>query len=158
MPDAIESNGPIDGRGEYVGERRLGIHSETLAQVSVRLRFVFQILRLDSAGRTLLRPMRSPPQRGRNENDHERKDEPMRADDWGGQHPWDVPAFVVTHHVPDGCPRPGSTIQFVTNGIESAVGLGTTCLGYPASFGGSGGIPERWPRPLVPMSRGRRSR
>ena len=24
------------------------------------------------------------------------------ADGWGGQHPWDVPAFVVTHHVPDG--------------------------------------------------------
>jgi len=28
-----------------------------------------------------------------------------RADGWGGQHPWDVPAFVVTHHVPDGWPR-----------------------------------------------------
>jgi dihydrofolate reductase len=39
----------------------------------------------------------------------------------GGQHPWDVPAFVVTHHVPDGWPRPGSTVQFVTDGIESAV-------------------------------------
>ena len=28
------------------------------------------------------------------------------ADGWGGQHPWDVPAFVVTHHVPEGWPRP----------------------------------------------------
>jgi dihydrofolate reductase len=44
-----------------------------------------------------------------------------RADGWGGQHPWNVPAFVVTHHVPDGWPRPGSTVQFVTDGIESAV-------------------------------------
>ena len=44
-----------------------------------------------------------------------------RADGWGGQHPWDVPAFVVTHNVPDGWPRPGSTVQFVTDGIESAV-------------------------------------
>jgi dihydrofolate reductase len=44
-----------------------------------------------------------------------------RADGWGGQHPWDIPAFVVTHHVPDGWPRPGSTVQFVTDGIESAV-------------------------------------
>ena len=35
------------------------------------------------------------------------------ADGWGGQHPWDVPAFVVTHHVPDGWPRPGSMVQFV---------------------------------------------
>ena len=44
-----------------------------------------------------------------------------RADGWGGRHPWDVPAFVVTHHVPDGWPRPGSTVEFVTDGIESAV-------------------------------------
>ena len=44
-----------------------------------------------------------------------------RADGWGGRHPWDVPAFVVTHQVPDGWPRPGSTVQFVTDGIESAV-------------------------------------
>ena len=43
------------------------------------------------------------------------------ADGWDGDHPWDVPAFVVTHHVPNGWPRPGSTVQFVTDGIESAV-------------------------------------
>jgi dihydrofolate reductase len=43
------------------------------------------------------------------------------ADGWGGQHPWNIPAFVVTHEVPDGWPRPGSTVQFVTDGIESAV-------------------------------------
>jgi dihydrofolate reductase len=39
----------------------------------------------------------------------------------GGEHPWEVPAFVVTHDVPEGWPRPGSTVQFVTDGIESAV-------------------------------------
>ena len=44
-----------------------------------------------------------------------------RADGWGGQHPWDVPAFVVTHDVPDGWPRSGSTVEFVTDGIDSAV-------------------------------------
>jgi len=43
------------------------------------------------------------------------------AEGWGGQHPWHVPAFIVTHQVPEGWPRPGSTIQFVTDGIESAV-------------------------------------
>jgi dihydrofolate reductase len=43
------------------------------------------------------------------------------AQGWGGQHPWDIPAFVVTHEVPDGWPRPGSTVQFVTDGVESAV-------------------------------------
>jgi dihydrofolate reductase len=43
------------------------------------------------------------------------------AGGWDGQHPFDVPAFVVTHDVPDGWPRPGSTVQFVTDGIETAV-------------------------------------
>jgi len=28
---------------------------------------------------------------------------------------------VVTHDIPDGWPRPGSTVHFVTDGIESAV-------------------------------------
>src|SRR5579884_1653239 len=44
-----------------------------------------------------------------------------RAHGWGGQHPWGIPAFVVTHEVPDGWPRPGSTVEFVTDGLESAV-------------------------------------
>jgi dihydrofolate reductase len=44
-----------------------------------------------------------------------------KAGGWDGRHPWDVPAFVVTHDVPDGWPRAGSTVQFVTDGIESAV-------------------------------------
>src|SRR5215203_3861471 len=44
-----------------------------------------------------------------------------RAGGWGGQHPWDIPAFVAAHDVPDGWPPPGSTVQFVTDGIESAV-------------------------------------
>jgi dihydrofolate reductase len=51
------------------------------------------------------------------------------ADGWGGQHPWDVPAFIVTHHVPDGWPRPGSTVQFVTDGIESAVAQARSAAG-----------------------------
>jgi dihydrofolate reductase len=42
------------------------------------------------------------------------------AGGWGGNHAWG-PAFVVTHHVPAGWPRPGSTVHFVTDGIESAV-------------------------------------
>ena len=51
------------------------------------------------------------------------------AHGWDGQHPWDVPAFVVTHHVPDGWPRPGSTVQFVTDGIESAVAQARSAAG-----------------------------
>src|SRR5262245_28124062 len=42
------------------------------------------------------------------------------AQGWGGNHAWG-PAFVVTHHVPDGWPRPNSPVHFVTDGIESAV-------------------------------------
>ena len=42
------------------------------------------------------------------------------AHGWGGHHAWG-PAFVLTHHVPAGWPRPGSTVHFVTDGIESAV-------------------------------------
>jgi len=42
------------------------------------------------------------------------------ADGWGGNHAWG-PAFVLTHHIPDGWPRPDSTVHFVTDGIESAV-------------------------------------
>lgn len=52
-----------------------------------------------------------------------------RAGGWDGRHPWDVPAFVVTHHVPDGWPRPGSTVRFVTDGIESAVAQAKTAAG-----------------------------
>jgi dihydrofolate reductase len=44
-----------------------------------------------------------------------------RAHGWEGRHPFDVPAFVVSHQVPAGWPRPGSTVHFVTDGIESAV-------------------------------------
>ena len=42
------------------------------------------------------------------------------ADGWGGNHAWG-PAFVVTHEIPDGWPRPDSTVHFVTDGVESAV-------------------------------------
>ncbi len=42
------------------------------------------------------------------------------AHGWGGNHAWG-PAFVLTHHIPAGWPRPNSTVHFVTDGIESAV-------------------------------------
>jgi dihydrofolate reductase len=57
-----------------------------------------------------------------------------RADGWGGRHPWDIPAFVVTHRVPDGWPRPGSTVEFVIDGIESAVARAKAAAG-PKSVG-----------------------
>ena len=43
-----------------------------------------------------------------------------KAGGWGGNHAWG-PAFVVTHEIPDGWPRPDSTVHFVTDGLESAV-------------------------------------
>ena len=56
------------------------------------------------------------------------------ADGWGGRHPWGVPAFVVTHHVPDGWPRPGSTVQFVTDGIEAAIARAKSAAGTKSVF------------------------
>src|SRR4029453_15746831 len=43
-----------------------------------------------------------------------------KAEGWGGNHAWG-PAFVLTHHIPAGWPRPNSTVHFVTNAIKSAV-------------------------------------
>jgi dihydrofolate reductase len=43
-----------------------------------------------------------------------------KAEGWGGNHAWG-PAFVLTHDIPAGWPRPNSTVHFVTDGIESAV-------------------------------------
>jgi dihydrofolate reductase len=43
-----------------------------------------------------------------------------KAEGWGGNHAWG-PAFVLTHSVPPGWPRPNSTVHFVTDGLESAV-------------------------------------
>ena len=42
------------------------------------------------------------------------------AHGWDGNHAWG-PAFVLTHQIPAGWPRPDSTVYFVTDGIESAV-------------------------------------
>jgi dihydrofolate reductase len=43
------------------------------------------------------------------------------AGGWGGRHPKDAPAFVVTHSVPYGWPRKDASVVFVTDGIESAL-------------------------------------
>src|SRR6476660_2499357 len=42
------------------------------------------------------------------------------AHGWGGNHAWG-PAFVLTHEIPAGWPRPNSTVHFVTDGLERAV-------------------------------------
>jgi dihydrofolate reductase len=54
-----------------------------------------------------------------------------KAGGWGGQHPWG-PAFVLTHSVPEGWPRPGSTVHFVTDGIEGAVAQAAAAAGERA--------------------------
>ena len=53
------------------------------------------------------------------------------ADGWGGNHAWG-PAFVVTHDVPDGWPRDNSTVNFVTDGIESAASQAKAAAGDKA--------------------------
>jgi dihydrofolate reductase len=53
------------------------------------------------------------------------------AQGWGGNHAWG-PAFVLTHHVPAGWPRPDSTVHFVTDGLESAVKQAKAAAGEKA--------------------------
>jgi dihydrofolate reductase len=53
------------------------------------------------------------------------------AHGWGGNHAWG-PAFVLTHDIPDGWPRPGSTVHFVTDGLDSAVTQAKAAAGEKA--------------------------
>lgn len=50
------------------------------------------------------------------------------AHGWGGNHAWG-PAFVLTHDIPAGWPRPDSTVHFVTDGLESAVNQAKAAAG-----------------------------
>ncbi|GAA4048358.1 dihydrofolate reductase family protein [Arthrobacter methylotrophus] len=52
-----------------------------------------------------------------------------RASAWGGQHPFGVPAFVVTHEVPEEWSDSDSTVHFVTDGLESAVAQAKAAAG-----------------------------
>lgn len=54
-----------------------------------------------------------------------------KAEGWGGNHAWG-PAFVLTHSIPDGWPRPNSTVHFVTSGLESAVKQAKAAAGRKA--------------------------
>lgn len=40
---------------------------------------------------------------------------------WGGNHPLNVPVFIVTHTVPQEWPYEGAPFMFVTDGLESAI-------------------------------------
>ena len=53
------------------------------------------------------------------------------AQGWGGNHAWG-PAFVLTHEIPSGWPRPDSTVHFVSDGIESAVAQAKAASGGKA--------------------------
>lgn len=43
------------------------------------------------------------------------------ASGWGGSHPAGVPVFVVTHDPPDQAPAGTTPLEFVTDGVESAI-------------------------------------
>ena len=47
------------------------------------------------------------------------------ADGWNGRHPLGVPVVVLTHSIPEGWPREGSSVHFVTEGgIAAAIAKG----------------------------------
>lgn len=48
---------------------------------------------------------------------------------WGGQPPFGVPTFIVTHSIPSEWAGPGSPFTFVTDGVERAIGLARKAAG-----------------------------
>lgn len=57
---------------------------------------------------------------------------------WGGQHPFGIPTFIVTHSVPQEWVKEGSPFTFVTDGVESAVAKAREAAGNKnVSVGGS---------------------
>jgi dihydrofolate reductase len=51
------------------------------------------------------------------------------AHGWNGRHPTGAPVVIVTHSVPDGWPRPDSTVSFDTAGIQSAMATAAEIAG-----------------------------
>jgi dihydrofolate reductase len=51
------------------------------------------------------------------------------AQGWDGRHPTGAPVVIVTHTVPDGWPRPDSTVSFDTAGIQSAMATAAEIAG-----------------------------
>jgi len=43
------------------------------------------------------------------------------AHGWDGRHPTGTPVVVLTHSIPEGWPREGSSVSFDTDGIDSAM-------------------------------------
>ncbi len=71
------------------------------------------------------------------------------ADGWGGNHAWG-PAFVLAHEVPDGWPRPDSTVHFVSDGVESAVAQAKAAAGDKSvAVHGADTIQQLWNAGLV---------
>jgi dihydrofolate reductase len=62
------------------------------------------------------------------------------AHGWDGRHPTGAPVVVVTHTVPDGWPRPDSSVSFGTAGIESAMATAGEIAGDKAIALGSPSI------------------
>lgn len=48
---------------------------------------------------------------------------------WGGEHPFGVPTFVVTHQMPEEWSTSESAVHFVTDGLESAVAQAKAAAG-----------------------------
>jgi dihydrofolate reductase len=51
------------------------------------------------------------------------------AHGWDGRHPTGAPVVVVTHSIPDGWPRPDSTVSFDTTGVSSAMATAAEIAG-----------------------------
>jgi dihydrofolate reductase len=48
---------------------------------------------------------------------------------WGGEHPYGVPCFVVTHEIPEAWADQADTVTFVTDGVEHAIMMAKDAAG-----------------------------
>jgi dihydrofolate reductase len=65
------------------------------------------------------------------------------AQGWGGRHPIDVPAFVVTHTIPQEWVKEGVPFTFVTDGVESAIEQAKAVAGDKVVAVGSASIAQQ---------------
>jgi dihydrofolate reductase len=59
---------------------------------------------------------------------------------WGGEHPYGVPCFVVTHDIPAEWTDKTDAVTFVTNGVEYAIQLAKAAAGEKNVAAGSAAI------------------
>jgi dihydrofolate reductase len=71
-------------------------------------------------------------------------DDPNANGWWGDEPPFGMPVFVVTHHEREPLELTGTTMTFVTEGVEAAIGLAREAAGEKdVAIGGGGEVAQQ---------------